>query len=190
MLEQIDYVPDEVKTQFDAHNKRKTHLDTIECIELLHAVAQTLERVFIIVDALDESTASAAEHLLDGILQMPNACILNTSRENPLSLGRYLTSFQKLEIEASIEDVKSYARARLSQSEAAELLDQSPGLMDTVLNEITQKAGGMYEHSFLRLLVLTDHSTGSFFADCMSQPWSIWTTARTCWTAFEICQLA
>ncbi|KAF2676191.1 hypothetical protein K458DRAFT_277928, partial [Lentithecium fluviatile CBS 122367] len=111
----------------------------------------SFERVFIVLDALDEYASGPSGFLNDfqKIFDMPMASLFVTSRStfvNQAALG----NFAELEIRARDVEIRDYVLQRLSHSRMNKVLRQAD-LRDEVVNTVVQRSDGMFLHAHLLL---------------------------------------
>ncbi|KAK8851947.1 ankyrin repeat protein [Apiospora arundinis] len=109
---------DSVKDLYGRRKERRTRPSTDDLSRTLHLVAATYSRVFILVDALDECTASdgCRSQLISELQKLQadlGANILATSRFIPEITARFKEAVQ-LEIRASESDIDTYLSGNLS----------------------------------------------------------------------------
>lgn len=150
-------IPSEAR---DLHSKCKngqTPVSLKECLNLLASSIKSFDKVFLVVDALDEHLIrNEGEYglpkntkLLSALqdIQRRDAVRLNlfvTSREGPGP--NQLRRLNQLEIRAKNEDVQSFVQSQLSEdanSRLARLVKRRPGLADEVTKALVDKACGM-----------------------------------------------
>jgi hypothetical protein len=137
---------DRLVSLYESHRFSQKRLSINDYAQLLQSSVQTYNRVYFIIDALDEcSEANGTRKALLAELQklQPAANILFTSRYIP-SIERLLQDAARIEIQASYEDIKNYVEERISNSERiAKYVKKSPDLQDKILKVVSEKAKGM-----------------------------------------------
>ncbi|RYP63833.1 hypothetical protein DL769_006845 [Monosporascus sp. CRB-8-3] len=136
-------LPQSVKELYERHEKHRTRPSGNEISETLHSVAATYSRVFIAVDALDESQDSSREALLDEIFNLQaktDTNIFATSRGND-EIKRRFDGCPSLEIRANAQDVKTYLDTRVSRLRP-DILDDE--IRDIIRTKVAKAADGMY----------------------------------------------
>ena len=131
---------------YKSHTSNQDRPSISDCAQLLQATVQSYDRVYFVIDALDEfSEASGTRKDLLAELQKlkPAVNTLITSRDIP-SIERLLQDAARIEIRASDEDIKNYVEDRISSSERiASYVKKSPDLQNRILKNVSEKANGM-----------------------------------------------
>jgi len=113
---------------------------------LLQLEAKSFSKVFIIVDALDESNESngVRDSFLAEIRNLqPSIHLLVTSRHIS-TIEREFESAARVEIQASNEDVRKYLEGRIERESRLRChVKADPALQDRIINTIVEKAQGM-----------------------------------------------
>jgi hypothetical protein len=118
LVEQCDFVPECVKTLYNSHRKTGFDVDTIS--HTLSTIVGSKDRVFLVVDALDECSTEARETFLTeiGQLQMKTkASFMATCRpieDLERDLEERFREHAWLEIRATEEDVEKYIDSHLN----------------------------------------------------------------------------
>ncbi|KAH7121183.1 hypothetical protein B0J11DRAFT_59184 [Dendryphion nanum] len=108
-------LPDSMRALHNQHEEKRTRPRLDEISRVLHTVANTYSRVFIIIDALDECQESNC--CLTRIFDLQAKCRLNlfaTSRDVP-NITKYFVGHISLKISARNEDVKKYITSCMSR---------------------------------------------------------------------------
>ena len=128
---------------YSSHQDRPSISDYTE---LLQATVQSYDRVYFVIDALDECSEvnGTRKDLLAELQRLkPAANILITSRDIP-SIERLLKDAARIEIRASDEDIKNYVEDRISSSERiASYVRKNSDLKNRILKDVSEKASGM-----------------------------------------------
>ncbi|KAI7761726.1 hypothetical protein LZL87_013576 [Fusarium oxysporum] len=141
---------------FTSHDNGRRQPDTTALSACVDAMIQTAEKVFIIIDALDECTAR--EELLHWIrgLASSNAQLLVTGRpeaEFQREIPRLLDERNcvLLDKQAVNADIRSYVEATLEQK--PDFVDKklSQGLLDEIRDKIGDRADGMFRWAACQL---------------------------------------
>lgn len=131
---------------YKAHSFNQDRPSISDYTQLLQATVESYDRVYFIIDALDECSEAngTRKDLLTELQRLkPAANTLITSRDIP-SIERLLQDAARIEIRASDEDIKNYVEDRISSSERiASYVRKSPDLENRILNNISEKASGM-----------------------------------------------
>jgi hypothetical protein len=130
---------DNVKSFYRRHQIRTTYPTLDEFFQTLETEIKTYEKVFIVVDALDECTESNGSRikLLKALRSLAgHVNLMVTSRDLP-SIEQHFRDAQRLHIRATDEDVAKYVQSQLGDY---------PGLVnlrDTITKKIVDKVEGM-----------------------------------------------
>ena len=146
LAQQQASMPDGVQTLYDQYKDRPKRPTLGEILDILHSVSILYQRVYIIVDAVDECqvTNGCRTRLLSGIFEVQarvRANIFSTSRENPEIVEKFKESIS-LEIRAKDEDVKTYLAGHMERLPPFVLSRLE--LQNEVKAKISEAANGMY----------------------------------------------
>ncbi|KAK0442337.1 ankyrin repeat-containing domain protein [Armillaria borealis] len=146
LVQELGYISDFVKAIYDDHRR----LDTIPSLEQLRSYLsrelQQYERVYIIVDALDEVKDEDRDLLvkiLRSIGSEIRVSLLVTSR-NIASIGSLFRDCTALSIRATDEDIGAYIADRLSRGHLASHISGRGELRDDIINGVIGAAKGMF----------------------------------------------
>ncbi len=139
-------LPETVKALYDKHKEKRTWPSADEFSQALQLVATLYERVFIVIDALDECQASGGCRLrvLTEIFNLSTKCGTNlfaTSRFVPEVTAKFSQGFS-LEIRASKQDIEAYIEGNMSQLMAFD--DWNQQLREDIKTTISDTVDGMY----------------------------------------------
>ncbi|KAF2242113.1 hypothetical protein BU26DRAFT_378226, partial [Trematosphaeria pertusa] len=125
-------------------------LTLAEYREILQDIPKCANRVFIVIDALDEIPDAEEEgidcrfELLDTLAQLDCASLFCTSRPH-INGSLYFTSFSEVVIEATDADLRAFLEAKLNRSRRLSgFLSKDKPLGDEIVQTITRKASGMF----------------------------------------------
>lgn len=110
-----DRLLDQISSLKEVCEKEKRRPKRDEVSRMLTAVAKSYDRVFIIIDALDECSEETRRELLVSVRHLQNETSINllaTSRPVP-EIEELFQKYPRLEIRASEEDVELYLQSRL-----------------------------------------------------------------------------
>jgi len=110
------FLPESVKSLYGKHAKRETRPSFDEISEAIQSLAATYERVFLVVDALDECRTNAGSwsKLLTDLNAEPGANVFVTSRFIP-KITKMFDQSTNLEIRASKRDIETYLEGKIPQ---------------------------------------------------------------------------
>jgi hypothetical protein len=137
--------------------KRGQDLTIEEALRILTSSCSEFERLFVIVDALDECSymfcseqtefATHRDTLLNALRKLydsTNVNIMVTSRPE-VSITYTFPSAKSLPIRATDDDIREYITSRITRaSRFLPVLRTSVGLEDLIRSTVVEKAGGMY----------------------------------------------
>ncbi|UKZ85716.1 uncharacterized protein TrAFT101_001565 [Trichoderma asperellum] len=139
------HLPD-LKKLHAQHTRQNTRPSVTDIVLLLQDAVLSFSRVFIIIDALDECTdADDARFILLTELKklQHRMCLLVMSRLIP-DLEQLLEGATRLNVEASLIDIKNYLQQRLESTRSMQRhLGEEPRLRDRIISVIVQKIKGM-----------------------------------------------
>jgi hypothetical protein len=145
LAQELPSLPETVKDLYKRYkNKRRPPLQDIS--SCLHSVATVFERVFVIVDAVDECQApdGCRTKIISEIFDLQIKC-----RANFFATSRLMTEIVEkfkgsatLQIQASNEDVGVYLDSRITNHQSAVI--RSSELRDAIKNTIVSAVDGMY----------------------------------------------
>ena len=145
-------------------HERKESLPSIETVrQLLFAEIYTYDRVYLVLDGLDETSEDVNLRIRDDLTTFPSQLsILFTSR-NIFRIAQTFASDESIEVIPQNDDIWKYIRQTFQESnQLREVVSRLKGIDENGVGTIVvQKARGMYDHQFLQLLP-SNHSPGSF----------------------------
>lgn len=137
--------PTSLETLYNTHQKHKTMRSTQETIELLHILSSCYERVFIVIEALDECGRNARLAFLPEVFRLQQRCQINifaTTRDIPEILqSEELRKSILVEIRASEEDVLRYVSGRIARMQS--FVRSNLDLQNEIKAIIASKVNGM-----------------------------------------------
>lgn len=138
-------LPYEITTLYQSHAPTFTRPSVNDYYNTIRKVACAFERIFVVVDALDECAESdeLCSRIQD-LLSMGNFCFLATSR--PLkSIDEFFTGAAHIEIYAAETDVRRYLESQIQiKPRLRAQVRKNPSLSCEIIDKITQKTQGMY----------------------------------------------
>jgi hypothetical protein len=151
LVRQRPVIPESMQGLYECHKDRQTRPSFDEISKALQSVITEYQKVFIIIDALDECWVS------DGGRAMFLAEVLSLqakTRANLFVTSRFVPEIEKkfehsisLEIRASSEDVQRYLDSCISQMPS--FVSRSRDLKDEIKTKISIAVDGMYvQHSY------------------------------------------
>lgn len=136
--------PEEVVSLYNNH-KVKAILPTLgEVSTALRATASTFQRVFIVIDALDECDTAEKDLLLPHLFRLRDECHANlffTARPLP-NIRKNLKGSIIQNVRAQDQDIETYVRHKVDQTMQL-VLEESPQLKDQIVAVIVKESDGM-----------------------------------------------
>ncbi|KAK0371731.1 hypothetical protein CLIM01_10909 [Colletotrichum limetticola] len=138
--------PQSLETLYNTHHKRRTSRTIQETVDLLQMISSCYERVFIVVDALDECDRNARQAFLPEILRLQQRSQVNifaTTREIPEILeSKEFENSISVEIRAIQEDVLRYTSDRMTRMQS--FVRNNLNLQKEIRSTIAEKVNGMF----------------------------------------------
>ncbi|UQC83094.1 uncharacterized protein CLUP02_08587 [Colletotrichum lupini] len=138
--------PQSLETLYNNHRKRRTLRTIQETGDLLQMISSCYERVFIVVDALDECDRNALQAFLPEILRLQQRSQVNifaTTREIPEILeSKEFENSISVEIRAIDEDVLRYTTDRMTRMQS--FVRNNLDLQKEIRHIIAEKVDGMF----------------------------------------------
>lgn len=136
----------DIEQAYSQHSSGRSRLTKAETSALLQSELSQLTRVYIIVDALDESSEAngARREVVSELRRLGSiASIFITSRDLP-SIQQHFQGSLRLEIRADDEDVRTYIRGRLESGQSlAHHIRAEPALATVIEEAIINNVKGM-----------------------------------------------
>jgi hypothetical protein len=155
--------PESMKSLYERHKRKQTRPSFGEISKVLQYIVADYQKVFIIIDALDECqvTDGGRAKFLSEIFNLQantGANLFATSRFVP-EIERQFEGSIPLEIRASDEDVQRYIDGHMSQLRPFVLRD--PALLNEIKTEIVKAVDGMFLLAKLHLDSLINKFTAT-----------------------------
>lgn len=128
----------------EEYNRRSRTLPLSETRDILHSIAPSFSRLFIVVDALDEGEQHVSNGMLTEVFNLQRTCganIFATSRHIP-DIEKKFERVQHLEIRAADEDVRSYVDSYMEK--LPRFVTQSLELQEETRTGIVKAIDGMW----------------------------------------------
>jgi ankyrin repeat domain-containing protein 50 len=146
LVERHDNIPDEVQELYASRLALKTRPGLMDYSKILQLIAAKYSKVFLVIDALDESNESHGTRsgLIKEIRKLPrNLHFLCTSRHIPDIEQQFGGSICQ-EVRASDIDVERYLVERIEQSARLNRhVTADPSLLNAITSNVVVKADGM-----------------------------------------------
>jgi hypothetical protein len=139
-------IPKLVEDFYTSHTTKRTTPTSDEIRQVLEAASKDLNRLTIIVDALDECDTRARQEFLSVVETLRKGCevrLLATSRVIPaIESHSIFLGEMTLEVRASDGDLEKYIRSRASELHSRVL--SKPELLENLVTSTVSATGGMY----------------------------------------------
>ncbi|MCJ1398518.1 hypothetical protein MMC11_001718 [Xylographa trunciseda] len=158
LIRRQDKVPDDIVTLHEEQRLTRAGPQLGELLTLLHGEIQRLDKVFCIVDALDECLEKSRYVFLEELVNC-GAQLVITSRH--LSVVEHDFKFSaRLEVRANDEDVRKHVEARMiSERQIARHVRGDPNLSTKIVETLVESAKGMFLLSQLHMGFLAKKSS-------------------------------
>ena len=158
LIQQQDQVPDDVMTLYEQQKLTRTKPQLSELSNLLRGEVQRLDKVFFVVDALDECLEDIRYSFLKELFES-GARLMVTSRLLSVVEHDFKFSF-RLEIYASDKDVRRYVEARMiSERRMARHVRGDSSLASKIVETLVESSKGMFLLSQLHMDFLAKKSS-------------------------------
>jgi hypothetical protein len=148
LLRSRDQISQETKDIHDDLQRRGMSPSLDEYLLVLESQIKVFDKVFIIVDALDECADDTRKSFLKALHQLPRrAHILFTSRP-VVSIGKQIKAERQVNIVANKDDLRKYLEHRINTFDhLMHLVDKEvqkdSSFLDNILHTIVEKSQGM-----------------------------------------------
>ncbi|KAK4971240.1 hypothetical protein LTR28_013361 [Elasticomyces elasticus] len=145
LVEQQPSMPDSVRSLCEVHMRQRTRPGLAELSTLLQNTANQFSKVFVVVDALDESPEETRRELIVEILKLrQDLHFIATSRHNA-DTEHLFRDASLLEIRADDADVESYVHGQIDRGDRlGRFVQADPSLREKIVEGIVSKAQGMF----------------------------------------------
>ncbi|KAL2673672.1 hypothetical protein Neosp_012115 [[Neocosmospora] mangrovei] len=158
-----------IRRLHEEYKKESRPLSLSETRDILHSIAPSFSRLFIVVDALDEGEKHVSDGILTEIFNLQRTCganIFATSRHIP-DIERKFERAQHLEIRAADEDVRSYVDSYMEK--LPRFVTQSLELQEETRTGIVKAIDGMFLLATLHLDSLIGARSVRAFRDALGR---------------------
>ncbi|KAI1461059.1 hypothetical protein F4805DRAFT_312587 [Annulohypoxylon moriforme] len=138
-LWEITGLPDQIKER--SRNTSLSALSLREVSQALQDIVHCNDRIFVIIDALDECSPETRETLLNTIIELQDRTTVRfmaTSRGGLRSIEKRFEMCSTIEIKAMENDVRAFIRDGLKY---IGYLDKQPLLLDSISERVAKAAG-------------------------------------------------
>ncbi|KAI4202046.1 MAG: hypothetical protein LQ350_002834 [Teloschistes chrysophthalmus] len=135
-------LPPTLISLYRTFGKRQGFPPQSDLVQALVSSSQIFDRVFFVIDALNECESSTAEEVLTMLKALPScAAILVTSRQIGGGIREILQAWPQIEIQAQTADLRSYILHKIATKVRGVDLDMSS--TKEIVEKITQNARHM-----------------------------------------------
>ncbi|KAL8890975.1 MAG: hypothetical protein Q9192_005801 [Flavoplaca navasiana] len=144
----------------ESHSKLNTRPNCADILKVFDEIVQNLNNVYLVIDALDESSEANQKILLKQAEALSgNTRLLVTTRHVDNIVNRF-RNCPKIEIRATDMDLKNYVSSRIASKNRLEsMVRDDPSLENHVCEQITTRAGGMFLAAKLHMDALSSKGT-------------------------------
>jgi len=139
-------IPDSLNNLYRLHNSRSTRPSLEEVSSILGAEVEHFDRVFVVLDALDECAESngCRDLVLSELAKLKRVNIMVTSRPH-VGIGDFIDSFVRLDIRADDEDLCKYVDGCIDRNpRLIKHIKEHTGLREDIRSTIVRRARGMF----------------------------------------------
>lgn len=151
-----------------AYHATEDALEEKELAEVFASLIDTFERVFVVIDGLDEVPENVRESLLATLIPCSQIGLLMTSRPLSHVIAHYAPHAECVTIQAHAEDLSVYVSERAKQSAKLQAILRISGQGDRLVKELSERiqevSRGMYAVSFSCFCCNHDHSPHAGFS--------------------------
>ena len=137
---------DNIKSCHRQHTQRRTRPSLNEIVTLLRSQVEKFNKVFIVIDALDECPelgGTRKDFLSEVRSLVPTVRLMVTSRHD-LAIESTFKHDTRLEIQAQDQDVRKYIESQMERRhELADLLNDHDDIRSEIIAVILSKTNGM-----------------------------------------------
>jgi hypothetical protein len=140
-------VSESIRNLYKSHIWKQTRPSITETVRTLQSEIQSLAKVFIVVDALDEYSEldEKRSRFLANLRKLTAAQFVVTSRPHISTDPEYFTGVSILEVRASSDDIKAFIHGRISDpGKLKRLVQEDHSLRGEIVDTIIKSANGMY----------------------------------------------
>ena len=132
-----------ITKSYEDHTESGTRPSAKEYENLLRAEATRFNKVFIVIDAIDECNSQARLELLGILNRNPQVSLLVTSQPGDL-IKWDLQDMRRLEVKAKDEDISTYIEENIQHRvNIRNIIRPHPDLVEKIKSVLTLKADGM-----------------------------------------------
>ncbi|ETN44126.1 uncharacterized protein HMPREF1541_10676 [Cyphellophora europaea CBS 101466] len=145
LLHKLPTIPTEIRDRLETLRRSSVQSTKREYLTMLRLASKSFNKVFIVVDALDECTEYTHRTLVNDFQNIgPHVSILVTSRPWD-SIGRIFDGSDQLRISAAKIDMEAYIRRELQDNiELSDIIDEDPGFAEKIVAMVLDRAQDMF----------------------------------------------
>lgn len=164
-------IPESVQRLYGHYSKQKQP-PIEEVSKALQDTTALYDRVFVVIDALDECESSQRPMFLSAIFDIQKSCGFNifaTSRSLPEILDAFTCyGATYLEIRADAKDVQAYIDGQISGRRLPYFVQRNPGLQEEIKTRIVSAVDGMFLLAQLHLDSLAGKRSPKALRTCLA----------------------
>ncbi|KAK1655916.1 hypothetical protein BDP81DRAFT_456712 [Colletotrichum phormii] len=146
LAQSLSTIPPRLEELYSTHQKRNTFRSKQETIEMLQTIASCYDRVFVVIDALDECERNARLDFLPEVFRLQQVSQVNifaTIRDIPeiIQAAEFANSIA-VEIRATEEDVMRYVSGRMTHMQS--FVRGNLDMQKEIRKVIVMKVNGMF----------------------------------------------
>jgi sulfur relay (sulfurtransferase) DsrC/TusE family protein len=139
-----------IRTLYYKHYPNGTSPSIRELTETLRKEVGSRNKVFVIVDALDELVERDRGYLISQVQSLGNAVKLMVTSRPLSSIGRFFGNARSIDIRADNQDVREFVKHRILLMSHFSLVVETDGtLCEDIMDKIGANVRGMYVRPFM-----------------------------------------
>lgn len=160
LLESQRPLSEKVKELHKKHAERGTRPSSEELIMFVRTEYSTLDKIYIVVDALDEIAESRRSVLFTQLITLSPAVKLFVTSRHIEPIHDDLTAAMRLEVRASDVDLRTYIGRRLQdENRLSRYITTATDLEGQIISTIISKAGGMFLIARLQMDMIANRTS-------------------------------
>ncbi|KAK3352642.1 hypothetical protein B0T25DRAFT_189655 [Lasiosphaeria hispida] len=163
-------LPETVKSLHDKHKDKQTRPSFDEISIALQSVASLYSRVFVVIDALDESPRDCRSRFMSQIFSLQGKCganIFATSRFIP-DITTIFDQSVSMEIRASDDDIRRYLEGHIAEV-VPSFVKKNEELQKHIITKISSAVSGVFLLAYIYLGFLHDKPTAKEIKSALEQ---------------------
>lgn len=147
LLQGKGFAPPHIMALYNQHFEKQTRLTIPETVKLLHSECLNAHKIFIVIDALDESSLhdGTRDTFLDVLCGLsPTTRLMLTSRYDAIITNK-ISSVIEIQIRATSADISRYIERRLEKdTRLKHHIEGDADLKAAIISALVQNARGLY----------------------------------------------